>query len=57
MDTFKEEMKIPLMKWNKRQTKKLEEINKSLKENQEKFKQVKQTLQDSKTEMEAKQKT
>ena len=34
METFKEEMKNPLKNWRKRQ--KWEEINKSLKENQEK---------------------
>ena len=41
-----------------KQTKKLEEINKSLKENQEKAtKQVKETVQDLKTEIEAIKKT
>ena len=56
IQSLKQDVKIPLKKWRKRQ-KKLEEINKSPKENQEKtIKQVKQTVQtvqDLKTEIEA----
>ena len=49
IEALKEEMKNPLNEIEGKQIKKLEEINKSLKESKEKrFKQVKNTVEDLK---------